>query len=157
MSATTERRGGRAIFLGGACVLAASISLVSAPSIPLWPGLAIVTAVNQQNGDYESIKTIESVTAQSVRIRYSAEMMNADWLDSGPALKRVNMSRTVLARDLRTATQYQQVYLDRSADTIPGTTAIGVSAATLVALKTKGEADLSISTAYGGLELTAER
>src|SRR2546426_106836 len=45
----------------------------------------------------------------------------------------------------------------QNSDTIPGTTAIGTSAAVLKALKTKGEAELSISNAYAGLELTADR
>jgi len=146
-----------ALLIGVACALSGSTRAQPASQpIPLCPGLTIVTAVRQQNGDYESIKTIESVSANAVRLKYSAEMMNSDWLESGPPLKRVNMFRTVLAQDLRTATQYQQVYLDRSAETIPGTTAIGVSAATLTALKTQGQAALSISTAYGGLELTAD-
>jgi outer membrane protein OmpA-like peptidoglycan-associated protein len=146
------------ILIAGACTVAGATRSTPAPSaIPLCPGLTIVTAVKQQNGDYESIKTIESVSARDVRIKYSAEKVSGDWLDSGPpTTKQVNLFRTVLAQDIRAATQYQQVYLEKSAETIPGTTAIGVSAATLTALKTKGEADLSISTAYGGLELTAD-
>jgi outer membrane protein OmpA-like peptidoglycan-associated protein len=47
--------------------------------------------------------------------------------------------------------------LEKSAETIPGTTAIGISAAALRDLKTKGEADLNISNAYAGLELSADR
>src|SRR5438132_2430122 len=35
----------------------------ASPTIPLCPGLTIVTAVSQQDGDYESIKTVQSVTA----------------------------------------------------------------------------------------------
>jgi outer membrane protein OmpA-like peptidoglycan-associated protein len=138
-------------------LMAGSTSLIAGPVIPLCPGLTVVTAVKQQNGDYESIKTIESVSAKAVRIKYSAEGMSGDLFDPGPPkLKQVNMFRTVLADDLRSATKYQQVYLDRSAETIPGATAIGLSAAILSALKSKGQAELSISTAYGGLELTAD-
>ncbi len=83
--------------------------------------------------------------------------MAGDWLEAGPpTLKRVSLFRHVLAEDLRTATQYQQVFLEGSAETIPGTTAIGVSREILTALKTKGQAELRISTAYSGLELTAD-
>lgn len=52
--------------------------------IPLCPGLQIVTAVNQPDGDYESIKTVESVSDAGVRIKYSSERMVSDWLSSGP-------------------------------------------------------------------------
>jgi hypothetical protein len=31
----------------------------AAPSVPLCPGLTIVTAVSHRDGDYESIKTVE--------------------------------------------------------------------------------------------------
>ncbi len=41
-----------------------------APTVPLCPGLTIVTAVSQPNGDYESIKTIESVGPADVRLKY---------------------------------------------------------------------------------------
>lgn len=47
----------------------------SAQEIPLCPGLTVVTAVNQTGGDYESTKTIEPVTDESVRMKYSAERM----------------------------------------------------------------------------------
>jgi hypothetical protein len=39
----------------------------AAAKIPLCPGLTIFTAINQPDGDYESIKTIESVTDQAGR------------------------------------------------------------------------------------------
>jgi outer membrane protein OmpA-like peptidoglycan-associated protein len=127
-------------------------------SIPLCPGLTIVTAVHQQNGDYESIKTVESVGPKDVRLKYSAESANTDWLTpSKSAVKTVNLQRIVLAGDLESAKAYQQVYLDKSDETIPGTTAIGISTAVLRGLKSKGEADLAISNAYGGLQLTADK
>jgi outer membrane protein OmpA-like peptidoglycan-associated protein len=128
------------------------------PTIPLCPGLTIVTAVHQQNGDYESIKTVESVGPKEVRLKYSAEGANTDWLaPSKSATKTVNVHRTILVSDLQSANSYEQVYLDKSEETIPGTTAIGVSTAILRALKSKGEADLAISTAYSDLQLTADK
>ena len=146
-----------AVPVAGVCILIGVTRVSSDSSIPLCPGLTIVTAINQEKGDYESIKTIESVNGKEVRLRYSSERMSGDWLDSGPpTLKRVSLFRNVLAEDLRTATQYQQVFLEGSAETIPGTTSIGVSRAILTALKTKGQAELRISTAYSGLELTTD-
>jgi outer membrane protein OmpA-like peptidoglycan-associated protein len=128
-----------------------------APAIPLCPGLTIVTAVNGSVGDYESIKTVESVDAKEVRLKYSSEVNDADWLGTGAQVKNLVLHRTTLIPDLQTANVYQQVYLEKSAETIPGTTAIGTSSAVLRGLKTKGEADLSISNAYAGLELSADR
>ena len=126
-------------------------------TIPLCVGLTIATAIGQPSGDYESLKTIESLSATEVHLRYSAEMKNTDLLDPGPPLKKVNLSRTTLASDLQNAHSYQQEFLEQSAERIPETTAIGVSAALLRELKTRGSADLSISNAYPGLQLGADR
>jgi hypothetical protein len=54
----------------------------SQPSIPLCPGLTIVTAVNGSTGDYESIKTIESMDTKEVHLKYSAESTVTDSLTS---------------------------------------------------------------------------
>ena len=55
--------------------------------IPLCPGLTIVTAINQPEGDYESIKTIESVDSTAIRLKYSTERAVRDY-PGGPALVR---------------------------------------------------------------------
>ncbi len=127
------------------------------PNIPLCQGLTIVTAVHQQYGDYESIKTIESVNPKEVRLKYSSESMYADSLVSAtPKLKQTVLHRTILSNDLLSASAYQQVYLEKSEETIPGTTAIGTSRAILHALKAGGEVEMKISNAYAGLELTTD-
>jgi outer membrane protein OmpA-like peptidoglycan-associated protein len=149
-----------AMFLGYALLAAVAFAqkTPSPPPIPLCQGLTIVTAVNGSTGDYESIKTIESVDATQVRLKYSSEVSDADWLNTGPPqVRSIVLHRTVLVPDLETAHMYQQVYMDKSEETIPGTTAIGTSAAVLRDLKTKGEAELNISNAYAGLELSADR
>jgi outer membrane protein OmpA-like peptidoglycan-associated protein len=65
-----------------------------------------------------------------------------------PFLKQYTIQRTVLAEDLRSAKSYQQRFVENSTvDMIPGTTAIGTSAATLTALKKTGAAHLEISDA----------
>ncbi len=63
----------------------------------------------------------------------------------------------MLVADLTSADTYQQTFLEKSDETIPGTTSIGTSAAVLHALTTKGEAAFGISNTYGGLELRADR
>jgi outer membrane protein OmpA-like peptidoglycan-associated protein len=151
-----------ALLLGTAgAAAAASTHAAGAPRIPLCPGLTIVTAVSQLQGDYESIKTIESVGTNGIELKYSAEGPDPDaWVSAKPGpppLKTVNLHRTVLSQDLASADAYQQTYLEKSAQTIPGTTAIGTSAAVLRALETTGEARLSISNTYYGLELGADR
>src|SRR5437867_2837654 len=129
----------------------------SQPAIPLCQGLTIVTAISASNGDYESIKTIESVDAKEVHLKYSAEIQDSDWLTGSGQVKTVIHHRTMLVSDLQSANMYQQIFLDKSAETIPGTTSIGTSSAVLRQLKMKGEADLSISNAYAGRELSGDR
>lgn len=144
--------------IGGATlVMSAAAQKTSAPSIPLCPGLTVVTAVKGSTGDYESIKTIESTDSKEVHLKYSSESMVTDQFSSAaPVLKQTNMHRTLLTSDLNTAASYQQVFLEKSVEKIPGTTAIGTSRAILRALKAGGEVEMKFSNAYGGLELTAD-
>jgi outer membrane protein OmpA-like peptidoglycan-associated protein len=116
--------------------------------VPLCPGLTIVTAISQLDGDYESIKTIESVNDREVRLKYSSERMFKDLMDNEPKLQRTVMNRTVLKQDLATANLYEQQFYDKLPDPIPGTTAIGTSAAVLNAVKTKGEVEIGFFVAF---------
>jgi len=136
--------------------VAAVAQAADVPSIPLCPGLTVVTAINQPGGDYESIKTIESVTQNEIRLKYSSESRNTDLFGAGE-LRKLLVHRNVLFADMRAAKIYEQIYLDKSAETLPGTTAIGVSGAVLNALKNKGQAELSLSNAFPGVELTTDR
>lgn len=127
------------------------------PRIPLCPGLQIVTAVSQANGDYESIKTVKSVDPNGVLIEYSAEQLVTDLLapDFGQ-VKRSTMQRQVRRHDLANATLYQQRFFADMATSVPETTAIGTSSRVLRALKSGGRSELSISNAYSG-EFPADR
>lgn len=138
------------------CSLGAAAWAAESVTVPLCPGLTVVTAVNQPNGDYESIKTVESLSASELRLKYSSEAPDNDLFATAPTLKRTVVHRKVLISDLRNATIYEQIFLDKSAETFPGTTAIGVSAAVLGALKSKGQARLSLSNAYAGVQLSAD-
>jgi outer membrane protein OmpA-like peptidoglycan-associated protein len=59
------------------------------------------------------------------------------------------VTRRILRGDLQNAREYQQNFGERMPETLPGSTAIGVSAAVLNDLKTKGEA--SFTYQQGGL------
>jgi outer membrane protein OmpA-like peptidoglycan-associated protein len=125
-------------------------------SIPLCPGLTLVTAVSQPTGDYESLKTIQTISPEEITLRYSAETKN-DIFSTGPELKSVKVGRTMLVKDLQSATDYQQIFLEKGSEEIPGTTSIGTSAAVLQNLKTKGKSDFGYSAVYSEAAVTADR
>lgn len=141
----------------GLCLLIASACLVStvraseSTRIPLCPGLQIVTAISQPNGDYESIKTILSVDDERILIRYSSESLVTDLLAPDFGQVRSNtMNRSVRRSDLANATLYQQRFIAGMPTEIPETTAIGTSTAVLNALRTSGRSLFAISNAYSG-------
>ena len=130
----------------------------AAPQVPLCPGLTIVTAVNQTMGDYESIKTLESVGPKEMRIRYSSEAMDSDGLSpTAGQVVTTTVYRKVLMEDQRSASLYQQIFQKDSDELIPGTTSLGTSAHVLRALKANGEGPLSISLVPPGQPLKADR
>ena len=114
------------------------------PAIPLCPGLTVVTAIAAPEGDYESIKTIESVDSTQVRLRYSAEVMPPWWEAPHPQIQKTVTHRVVLVRDLDSAHNYDYIFSERAPETALGATAIGTSAAMLRELKTNGEAELGL-------------
>ena len=135
----------------------------SSPLVPLRTGLTIVTALNDpEQGDYESIKRFVDVNDKTARLRYSAEVPDsgddnpfADILGGGrqpkPASKSpgkktrtLNTMRTVNRVDLENASDYRWIYNEQQPETLPGSTAVGVSRKVLTALKTKGEAELRV-------------
>lgn len=130
----------------------------TAPVIPLCPSLTIVTAVRQQQGDYESIKTILSVTDSDARMKYSVERLVQDMFSSDPPkLQKYTLYRTVRRSDLDSAILYEQQFSSELPEMVPETTAIGTSAAVLNALKTKGESKLGIFIAYSQIKPSLDR
>lgn len=120
-------------------LLARTATLLSDKAvIPFCPGLTIVTAVSQPEGDYESIKTVETITNGDVNLRYSTERK----IDG--TLRRIKIQRSTPLADLKTATLYLHHFDTHAAIRIPGATAIGTSSAVLRALKTKGASQLAI-------------
>jgi outer membrane protein OmpA-like peptidoglycan-associated protein len=134
---------------GVAVGLGLSVTTTAAPRIPLCPGLTIVTAIAQPEGDYESIKTIGSVDASTVRMRYSVELVRREL--PGRPLQRIKVGRTIHRDDLLTSTRYLQEFGYTTPDDVPGTTALGTSSAVLRRLKEIGSAELAVFDLPGGM------
>lgn len=128
----------RIVLLSSALAVAAA----GAATVPLQPGLTIVTALSDREGDYESIKTIEAVTADAVTLGYSADVPGG----GGGLVRKVNTRRIVRREDLRSAHEYMQIFNPAASDTFTGTTAIGASTAVLNELKTKGRTAFTFQT-----------
>lgn len=137
------------------CCNTAASTATSAPqlvrTIPLCPGLMIVTAISQSMGDYESIKVVQSITDRAVVLRYASESIAQDPLSNAPPhLEKTNIFRSVLLSDLQSSNLYEQQFYQQMPTEVPGTTAIGTSANVLMQLRTKGEADIGIFLAMSG-------
>lgn len=129
----------------------AALAAETQVGIPLCPGLQITTAINQVNGDYESIKTIESATDKALRLKYASERLDTDMLGGHfGEIQKTTVYRSLLLKDLSSATLYQQRYFQGMPETIPGSTSIGISADTLKKLKAGEGVEISISNAYNG-------
>ncbi len=109
--------------------------------IPLIGGLTIVTAIAEARGDYESIKTVTSVTEEEVQVTYAAELANG---------RRVQAGRKILRSDLLTAREYRPEFVSEQNVAHPGTTALGVSKAVLEELLAKGETMFTGQTRTSG-------
>jgi outer membrane protein OmpA-like peptidoglycan-associated protein len=111
--------------------------------VPLCPGLTIVTAVSQPDGDYESIKVIESVDDGEVSVRYSSEVVES------AVIRRLTTRRVLRRADLESATLFLHHFHNRAPLFVPDTTALGASAAVMRALKTQGEAQFGLFEPVG--------
>ena len=130
--------------------LASIVSAVAAtPIVPLCPGLTIVTAITEREGDYESIKRIDSVDGKGVRLKYSTEHVARDM--PGHPIQKLNLLRSIRIADLKNANKYLQEFGSTTPIEVPGTTAIGTSSAVLSALKSTGASELVMFDLPGGL------
>lgn len=141
-------------------------------TVPLAPGLTIITAVRHGNGDYESIKRIERVDGAGYALQYSADLPAAAGRDAvtdmvgslfgkssrptedGPRRARqVRTRRIVLGSDAQQARMYLQHFAESLPESVPGTTALGVSHAVLSELKSENAANLGMADAgpFGGI------
>lgn len=131
--------------------LAMTRSGVAQGRVPLCPGLTIVTAISRPEGDYESIKTVTDSDERGLTVAFSAQVPTKHG-----SLRNWKMRRVVLREDLGTATLYAHFFASRGSDTIPGSTALGVSTAVLRSLKRTGKADLGL-VAEGNYGYPADR
>lgn len=125
--------------------------------IPLAPELVVVTAIAQPLvGDYESIKRIETVSRDDLRISFSSDLPNpklpdvpAENAKPATSTKRTACVRTVLRQDIQKSREYRQNFCATKQERYPGTTAIGVSTELLAELKARGETSFKYqSTAF---------
>jgi outer membrane protein OmpA-like peptidoglycan-associated protein len=137
-------------------VLAASTAAATAQAepaqrIPLCEGMTLVTAVNNGSGDYESIKTLKSVTATEARISYSAEKMDyGDMFSVDPPRLRSYVSKRIQRlEDLRTSRAYMQQFDTNIPEDIPGMTSLGTSSLVLSELKKQGHAEFGFAAFWG--------
>jgi outer membrane protein OmpA-like peptidoglycan-associated protein len=114
--------------------------------IPLVKGLVVVTAITDPAGDYESIKSIETVGPQGVQMHYSADLPTpkmtgllggaekgrADPKNEFP--DKVDGTRIIDQADLANAHSYAELFANK-AEHFPGSTAIGASTGTLNQLR----------------------
>jgi outer membrane protein OmpA-like peptidoglycan-associated protein len=111
----------------------------TAPIIPLVPGLKVVTAISDSLGDYESIKSIQSVGADVVRLQYSADKPQpkltgligsgeggtADPKNEFP--DQVTCLRLVDVADLAKSHGYSELFCENKVEHFTGVTSISAS------------------------------
>jgi hypothetical protein len=116
-----------ALLLGTATTLAAAAPVV----IPLIPGLSLVHAVSERQGDYESTLNVEDLDADGVlHLATSADLPDP----AGGKPKPVSINRDVSSGDRDQARTYKYMF-STGAEEYPGTTAMGTSAAVIQDLR----------------------
>jgi outer membrane protein OmpA-like peptidoglycan-associated protein len=106
---------------------------------PLKEGMLVVTAVADEQGDYESMKQVTRIEPSGTTLSYHADLPQGQ--NSSP--KQADVTRTVLAEDLLSAHDYSEHFGPNDPLTYPGTTAISASRDVLAELKTSGHTNFS--------------
>ncbi len=132
--------------------LSAHIAAAQAPTtkVPLVAGLAVVGAVREPAGDYESVRRVTSIAGDRVAYTITADRSGKDGEDP----EQIQASRTVLSVDLKTAhTLKPRISSGFDADEVyPGTTNAQLSVAGLTELRTTGHTTITfIDDGTGGL------
>src|SRR5687767_3914236 len=130
-SSSQYRRGSRVALLLALAGATMAPARADGPriEIPLCAGLTIVTAIADPQGDYESVKRITNVTADSMQVTVNGDRPTAT------GVRKITVVRTVRQEDLRAATFYLHIFDSRAPTLIPASTALGTSTAVLSALK----------------------
>jgi outer membrane protein OmpA-like peptidoglycan-associated protein len=134
---------GLAVLLGTATAMAAASPVV----IPLIPGLTLVHAVSERQGDYESTLNVEDLDADGVlHLTTSADLPDS----AGGKPKPISFNRDVSSSDRDQARTYKYMF-STGAEEYPGTTAMGTSAAVIKDLRAGGAAGVTLDGEMGGL------
>lgn len=144
----------RAFLLSCALLLATSTRAASAQApkttVPLVTGLAVVGAVREPAGDYESVRRVTGIAVDRVAYTITADRPGKN----GEPPEQIQASRTVLSADLKTAhTLKPRISSGFDADEVyPGTTTAQLSVAGLTELRTRGRTTITfIDDGTGGL------
>ncbi len=144
----------RAFLLSCALLLAAGTRAASAQApkttVPLVTGLAVVGAVREPAGDYESVRRVTGIAVDRVAYTITADRPGKN----GEPPEQIQASRTVLSADLKTAhTLKPRISSGFDADEVyPGTTTAQLSVAGLTELRTTGRTTITfIDDGTGGL------
>jgi outer membrane protein OmpA-like peptidoglycan-associated protein len=125
---------------------ATSIGQPPHPAVPLVAGLTMVGAVHEPQGDYESMVTIDRISADGLSFTLSAELPGAD----GAASSQVRARRTIRTADLRDARTMKVRFTSGDDDVYPGTTTFQLSTSAMEELRAKGQTSLTvIDDGYG--------
>jgi outer membrane protein OmpA-like peptidoglycan-associated protein len=115
--------------------LSAGVDAADEKSGPMLPhvGLELTTAFTNSYGpDAESYFKFKSVTADAITIGYSST-------------RGVLTTRTLLVSDRQSSSTYVLGFADSMPATIPNTTSLGISGASLVELRSTGQTNLSLA------------
>ena len=118
---------------------------------PLKEGMLVVTAIADEQGDYESMKQITRVEPSGTTLSYHADLPQVQ----NSSQKQVDGSRTVLAEDLLSAHDYAEHFGTDDPPSYPGTTAISASRDVLAELKTSGHTNFSFRRVGGAAALAS--
>ena len=117
-------------------------------TVPLAPGLMLIGAASERQGDYESTIIVETVdSGAGVRLSVSAELPDTNGGKPTP----VDAHRDVRAADLRSARTYKYMFSPAGEEEFPDSTAMGVSAVVIGDLRAKGSASVTLDGSLGGL------
>jgi outer membrane protein OmpA-like peptidoglycan-associated protein len=135
------------LLLGTAATAAAAATAATPMMIPLIPGLTLVQAVSERQGDYESILNVDDLDADGVlHLTASADLPDP----AGGKPDPVSFNREVSSSDRDQARTYKYMF-SSGAEEYPGTTAMGTSAAVVNDLRAGRAAAVTLDGELGGL------
>ncbi len=112
-------------------------STVPASPAPPRSGMLVVTAIEDPEGDYESMKQIHAIDADGITLTYHGAKPKENGQDIA------DVTRLVLTQDLDKSHDYAQLFGMSQPRSLPGTTAISASKEVFAELSQKGTSEFS--------------